>query len=127
MSILPDIMVAYDPIKELRFKVDGWPFLAKYEGEIEVVRQESPNILEPPPMPVFIRRLSDDARVHEVRIDEEELEASREVMRQIRAQEESFQRWWNQQIKRMDDAYPPGAAATTQSCMGGSNVRAGYD
>lgn len=83
-------------MSSIRIRDEGWPYEITFSGRIEVQRLDSGNIA--------IRKVSDDSTVS-VRLDEEELERHREVLRAVRQREREFNLWFAQQMQQMDKSY----------------------
>lgn len=65
----------------IKITVDHWPFVVEFEGTIEIARQEHRPAQEPPCLPVFIRKVSTDAAVLSVILDQEHIDESHKYMR----------------------------------------------
>lgn len=71
----------------LRFHVDGWPFLAEFDGSVDIERQWESET-------VAVRRGPDNTYLR-VQLDQVELDKSRAFMAEIRARSENYMHFWN--------------------------------
>lgn len=73
----------------LTVHIDGWPYRISFCGTIEIAPMwESEH--------VAIRRMSDDARIGSVELDEETLQKERETIAKVRSECRDWVAFWDQ-------------------------------